>query len=158
MLVLVNCGGPGVKTPAPSPTGETSSTVASDACHVGDTTYCVLNPSVTPETIQSTICVAGWTATIRPSASYTSQLKLQQMQVEGLLGMASDYEEDHRLPLELGGAPSDPMNLSPEARIGAPNNSYTKDQAENLANQGADLRQVQADFALKWLAPWPRYT
>jgi hypothetical protein len=29
-------------------------------------------------------------------------------------GPATDYEEDHLIPLELGGAPRDPRNLWPE--------------------------------------------
>jgi hypothetical protein len=125
--------------------------------------YCVLNPDVTPATIRQTICVVGWTASIRPPSSYTSALKVEQLQQIGFADQnPADYEEDHRMPLELGGAPSDPRNLSPEAHSGTPNNSYTKDTAENLArswvcNQGADLRQVQTDFIAMWLGPYPTY-
>jgi hypothetical protein len=126
-------------------------------------TYCVLNPDVRPETIRTTICVSGWTATIRPPAVYTSKLKAEQMASEHLPGTAADYEEDHRMPLELGGAPRDSYNLSPEARAGVTNTAAIKDSAENLAkhrvcDQGADLRQVQADFVKMWLAPYPGYT
>ena len=35
------------------------------------------NPDVTQSTIGSTTCVSGWTATIRPSTSYTNALKAQ---------------------------------------------------------------------------------
>ncbi|MEU4526156.1 hypothetical protein AB0F52_46480 [Amycolatopsis sp. NPDC024027] len=35
------------------------------------------NPDVTQATIGSTICVSGWTATIRPSTTYTNGLKKQ---------------------------------------------------------------------------------
>jgi len=117
----------------------------------------VLNPDVTQATIKTTICVVGWTTTIRPPSSYTSQLKAQQMATEHLPGSPSDYEEDHRVSLELGGAPSDPMNLSPEAHPG----SFTKDADENRAKTrvcaGADLRQVQTEFIQKWLGPYPTY-
>jgi hypothetical protein len=121
-------------------------------------TYCVLNPDVTPDTIRQTICVSGWTATIRPPASYTSALKQQQIADEHLSDTnPADYEEDHRMPLELGGAPRDPMNLSPEAHPG----SFNKDSAENVAKAkvcaGADLRQVQTEFIAAWLAPYPGY-
>lgn len=66
------------------------------------------------------------------------------------------------MPLELGGAASDPLNLSPEPHAGTPNNSYTKDQGENLAHawvcqQGMDLRTAQLDFVTRWLEPWPAY-
>src|SRR5215510_5854842 len=81
-LVLVACssGGsaaPFEPTPAVSPTilttasPQPSPTV--DVCHVNGVTYCVLNPAVTQATIGTTICVRGWTATIRPPPSYTDR-------------------------------------------------------------------------------------
>lgn len=131
--------------------------VVSDPCHHGTVVYCVLNTAVTEETIRSTICVSGWTATVRPPTSYTEPLKLQQMSAEGLSGPPPAYEEDHRVPLELGGSPADPENLSPEAHPG----SYSKDAAENASKAevcaGADLRTVQAAFVARWLAPHPGY-
>lgn len=75
-----------------------------------------LNPDVTPETIRSTICTTGWTRTIRPPSSYTSELKLEQMRQYGFTGGPVDYQEDHFISLELGGAPNDPENLWPERR------------------------------------------
>ncbi|MEO8745072.1 MAG: hypothetical protein ABI455_07355 [Candidatus Dormiibacterota bacterium] len=128
-----------------------------DPCHQGAVVYCVLNPFVTEATIRTTICVSGWTATVRPPTSYTSPLKLQQMGAEGLAGPASAYEEDHRMPLELGGSPADPENLSPEAHP----RSYTKDTAESAARaeacDGIDLQNVQTAFVADWLAPYPGY-
>jgi len=38
-----------------------------------------LNPSVTQANIHSTICVPGYTKTIRPPASYTTALKIRQL-------------------------------------------------------------------------------
>ena len=38
-----------------------------------------LNPDVTQATIRSTICVRGWTTTVRPPSSYTSALKIEQL-------------------------------------------------------------------------------
>ena len=73
----------------------------------------VVNPLVTQETIEQTICVPNWTAKIRPPASYTNKLKLEQMKEWGLPGTPSDYEEDHRLDLGAGGSPTDPKNLWP---------------------------------------------
>ena len=74
----------------------------------------VLNPDVTQETIGETICVSGWTKTIRPPTEYTNALKLRQMRVYGLTGSPSDFQEDHLVSLELGGHPTDPRNLWPE--------------------------------------------
>ena len=38
----------------------------------------VVNPKVTQDNIQKTICVSGYTKTIRPPVSYTNKLKLEQ--------------------------------------------------------------------------------
>jgi hypothetical protein len=74
----------------------------------------VLNPDVTQVTINKTICVHGWTRTIRPPTSYTNDLKRKQMREYGVAGDLSDYQEDHLISLELGGHPTDPRNLWPE--------------------------------------------
>jgi hypothetical protein len=74
----------------------------------------VLNPDVTQATIGSTICVRGWTATIRPPVDYTNELKLRQMRAYRETGGPSAYQEDHLISLELGGDPTDPRNLWPE--------------------------------------------
>ncbi len=74
----------------------------------------VLNPEVTQATIASTICIRGWTKTIRPSSDYTSRLKLEQLRAYGLRGRPTEFQEDHLISLELGGHPTDPRNLWPE--------------------------------------------
>jgi hypothetical protein len=74
----------------------------------------VLNADVTQATIHSTICVHGWTKTIRPPTSYTNELKRKQMREYGVRGSLSEYQEDHLISLELGGHPTDPRNLWPE--------------------------------------------
>ena len=86
-----------------------------------------VNPAVTQVTIGMTICVSGWTRTVRPPTGYTNTLKLKQMTQYSETGPPSAYEEDHLIPLELGGAPRDPRNLWPEPRPRA--NSV--DQVEN---------------------------
>jgi hypothetical protein len=73
-----------------------------------------LNPGVTQSTIRTTICVRGWTRTVRPPSSYTSALKREQLRRFGLRGPPSAYQEDHLISLELGGSPTDPRNLWPE--------------------------------------------
>lgn len=72
------------------------------------------NPKVRQTTIRRTICRRGWTKKIRPPVSYTNALKAKQMAQYGETGSPSLYEEDHLIPLELGGAPSNPKNLWPE--------------------------------------------
>jgi hypothetical protein len=98
-------GGTTSTTPAPTP-----DVVLPDP----ELTPGVFNPAVRQATIRRTICVHGWTKTVRPPASYTNRLKLQQMAQYHETGPPSAYEEDHFIPLELGGAPRDPKNLWPE--------------------------------------------
>jgi hypothetical protein len=74
--------------------------------------------------------VRGWTRTIRPPTSYTSELKLRQIREYGVGGSPSDYQEDHLISLELGGHPTDPRNLWPEPIERA----LKVDQTENELN------------------------
>jgi hypothetical protein len=54
---------------------------------------------------------------VRPPQQYTHALKRQQIREFGYAdGKLGDYEEDHLVPLGLGGAPYDPRNLWPEPR------------------------------------------
>ncbi|HST13559.1 MAG TPA: hypothetical protein VLJ44_01765 [Gaiellaceae bacterium] len=76
----------------------------------------VTNAAVTQRTINKTICVSGWTTKVRPTVSFTDSLKLKQMKQYGEKGKPTAYEEDHLIPLELGGAPRNPKNLGPEPR------------------------------------------
>jgi hypothetical protein len=70
---------------------------------------------VTQATISKTICVKGWTATIRPPSSYTSALKRVQLVVWQYADTnQAHYEEDHLISLELGGAPRSKKNLWPQ--------------------------------------------
>lgn len=88
------------------------------------------NPDVTQSTIGSTICKSGWTATVRPPTSYTNALKVQGIADYGYSDTSlADYEEDHFVPLELGGAPRDPANLWPQPRSGT-KTATTKDGVE----------------------------
>lgn len=120
-----------------------------------------LNPAVTQASISSTICVSGWTATIRPSSSYTTGLKVQQIVTYGYADTStSSYEEDHLISLELGGAPTDPRNLWPEPYTisladGRSTGAHTKDGFEtslkNKVCSGAiTLAQAQASIGIHW--------
>lgn len=70
--------------------------------------------TVRQSTIRKTICVAAWRAKVQPPVSFTNALKLRQMKQYGETGSPRAYEEDHLIPLELGGAPRSPRNLWPE--------------------------------------------
>jgi len=98
----------------------------------------VLNPTVSQQTIRSTICTHGWTRTIRPPTSYTSDLKRRQLRQFSLRGPPSAYQEDHLISLELGGHATDVRNLWPEPYPRA----STVDRMEN------DLRARVCDGSL----------
>lgn len=71
-----------------------------------------INQDVTQETIQQTICVSGYTKSVRPATSYTNGVKKLLMERQGLdWSHASEYELDHRIPLALGGHPRKLENL-----------------------------------------------
>lgn len=110
------------------------------------------NPSVNQANIDSTICRAGWTETVRPPESYTDDLKYEQMLSYGDRGSPSGYEEDHLIPLELGGSPASPKNLWPEPGP-IPN---PKDAVENAARHAVcdgsmSLAAAQQAIARDWV-------
>ncbi len=122
----------------------------------------VLNPAVTQATIGLTICVTGWTDTIRPPTSYTNALKVQQIGEYGYAdrSMAS-YEEDHLISLELGGNPTDPRNLWPEPyTISLPDGrsvgAHVKDSFETRLKHEVcagtmTLAQAQTEVGIHWV-------
>lgn len=67
-----------------------------------------LNPAVTQATVAETICRRGWAQSVRPSAAWSSKLKRSQLPAGA---SAKDYQLDHLMPIELGGAPKDEANL-----------------------------------------------
>lgn len=72
---------------------------------------------VTQQNIHQTVCVKGYTKTIRPPAHYTNKLKKRQIRKYGYADRnAKHYEEDHLVALSIGVAPRDPRNLWPEPR------------------------------------------
>ena len=79
-----------------------------------------VNPMVTPQTMRSTICVPGWTKTVRPPVSMTNAIKAKFIRRQGTTRPMRDFELDHIIPLCLGGAPRSEKNLQlqlwPEAK------------------------------------------
>lgn len=123
-----------------------------------------LNPAVTQDTVNQTICVKGWTKTIRPPAAWTSALKRRQLRELGYPEQhMRAYEEDHRLPLELGGAPEDERNLWPEPWFGVDGwTADRKDELENTLNHlvcshRIPLSEAQAAFLGDWTQAYKRY-
>jgi hypothetical protein len=111
-----------------------------------------IDPRVTQSDIQTTICRAGYTETVRPAESITEPEKEASLAAYGDTLPLHYYEYDHLIPLELGGAPNDPRNLWPEPG-GSPN---PKDELENrlreLVCSGAmQLAVAQRAIATNWV-------
>lgn len=112
-----------------------------------------INPNVTQANIHQTICVSGFTKTIRPPESYTNRLKAEQMVEYGFTDSIHAHEEDHLISLELGGSPDDPHNLWPEPDS-SPN---PKDKVEDLLHRAVcagrvSLHEAQVRIATDWTA------
>ncbi|MFL9911889.1 hypothetical protein [Paraburkholderia sp. RL17-337-BIB-A] len=122
----------------------------------------VINPDVTQANISSTVCVRGWTKTVRPPASYTKRLKKFQIRQYGYADAdPRDYEEDHLIPLSVGGNPTDPRNLWPEPRK-SEWNADRKDELEFAMYMGVchgeiSLDDAQRTFATNWIEACKRY-
>ncbi|MDE3064369.1 MAG: hypothetical protein KGJ36_01710 [Acidobacteriota bacterium] len=123
-----------------------------------------LNPRVTQSTLHSTICVPGYSSSVRPSESYTEALKFRQLDGGYNLNgdtRARDYEEDHLIPLELGGSPTSVWNLWPEPwRVTW--NAGRKDALENTLHRlvcagVVSLASARHVVATNWIAGYQRY-
>jgi hypothetical protein len=103
----------------------------------------VRDPRVKQSNIATTICRKGYTATVRPPSSYTTKLKKKQLADYGYHAGAklSSYEEDHLISLELGGDPTDPKNLWPEAYSPKPG-ARQKDTVEGYLHRQVCDRQI----------------
>ncbi len=152
------------ETAAP-PTATTSTVPNEDAPYLPNPAWQpgAYNPAVTQDNIQSTICVSGYTKTIRPPASYTDALKVQQIAQYGYSDTnTADYEEDHLIALEDGGDPKDPKNLWPQPRNTTPWNASQKDTLENVLHQLVCSNQIPLDearqaLATDWVAAYKKY-
>jgi len=121
-----------------------------------------LNPSVTQSTIQQTICVAGYTATVRPPSSYTNVVKKSLLVLAGIpLSAIHDYELDHIIPLAIGGHPSNSRNLMLQPWEGE-NGAHRKDRLEVklqclVCTGQLTLSQAQTEIADNWQSAYHRH-
>ena len=112
-----------------------------------------LNPQVRQATIARTICRSGWTSTVRPSESVTEREKRASMAAYGDRGPTRDYEYDHFVPLELGGATNDPRNLWPEPEASPNAKDAVEDELNREVCEGRmTLARAQHAIASNWVA------
>ena len=121
-----------------------------------------IDPAINQSNIQSTICVKGYTKTVRPPAYYTNSLKKKQMMDYGYIDInPAHYEEDHLIPLSIGGNASDQANLWPQPRI-SEWNAEKKDILElklyKLVCEGAvTLDDARHQISTNWIETYKRY-
>ena len=111
------------------------------------------DPAVTQTTIDRTICVRGWTETVRPPESVSEREKWASMAAYGDTGSMDGYEYDHFVPLELGGATNDPRNLWPEPGA-SPNPKDAVEDRLRLAvcNRSISLARAQREIVENWVS------
>jgi hypothetical protein len=111
-----------------------------------------LNPAVTQANIGQTICVSGWTARVRPPESVTEAEKLASMAAYDDTGSAHDYEYDHFVPLELGGATNDARNLWPEPGASPNPKDSVEDELHRAVCDGQmSLARAQHIIVTDWV-------
>jgi hypothetical protein len=112
-----------------------------------------INPAVTPATIARTICVRGWTARVRPPEGVTEAEKRASLAAYGDHGPLRDYEYDHLIPLELGGAVNDPRNLWPQPGASPnPKDAVEERLREAVCDGALSLSRAQTQIARNWVA------
>ncbi|HEY3115363.1 MAG TPA: hypothetical protein VGK54_01340 [Chloroflexota bacterium] len=142
---------------APAARAKTSECISENGLPDHDCTPGSVDSRVGADNVRSTICISGYTRTVRPPESVTFRIKQAQIQAYGLQGRPlSEFELDHLIPLELGGAPDDVANLWPEPWTGLWN-ARQKDAVENflhrqVCNGAMSLSQAQTAIASNWIA------
>ena len=123
-----------------------------------------VDPRVTQANIHQTICVRGYTKTVRPPQQFTHDLKVRQIRLYGYADKRlRDYEEDHLVALEIGGSPDSARNLWPQPHHVIGNwGSLAKDRLENrlhtlVCHRKLPLAQAQREIAHDWIAAYKHY-
>lgn len=115
-----------------------------------------VDPAVTQENISETVCVPGYTRTVRPPVGYTNQIKQEMLENEyAAQGDLKSTQLDHLVPLIVGGHPSDRDNLWVQSYAG-PRGASFKDQCERRSGQALcrgeiTLEEAQRGFMNHWI-------
>jgi hypothetical protein len=116
-----------------------------------------VSPAVTQSSIDSTICTDGYTERVRPPESITEPEKKASLAAYGDALPLHDYEYDHLVPLELGGATNDPRNLWPEPGASPNPKDSLEDRLRSMVCDGQlTLAVAQREIAVNWIAAYHR--
>ena len=123
-----------------------------------------LDPAVSQATIATTICASGYSTVVRAAATDPERMKQQVGLAYGVTDTLSEYQGDHLIPLELGGAPDDLANFwdQPNRQVltdGTVVTSAQKDALENTLKSRVcagqmTLLDAQRQIATDWYAAW----
>lgn len=116
-----------------------------------------VDPRVTQRNLAGTICQRGYTRGVRPPLRLTEPIKRERLAAYGFAGQPlRQFELDHLVALEIGGAPTSLANLWPEQRHG-PDGASAKDRVERAARAAVcagsiGVTEVQRAMARDWKA------
>jgi hypothetical protein len=118
-----------------------------------------IDARVTQSNIAMTICMRSWTRSVRPPWWVTAPIKRRMAAEQGV--DARDYELDHVVPLDLGGAPLDLRNLQLQLWRG-PCNARQKDAVEvetakAVCEGDVTLVDARHDIAADWRSAYKDY-
>lgn len=115
------------------------------------------DPRVNAGNVDQTICVKGYTKSVRPAKSVTDVIKRERMAAYGIDAPMNTYELDHLIPLELGGS-SSVANLWPQpwdGALGAHAKDRLEDRLRTLVCDGRmTLDAAQTVFATDWVSTY----
>lgn len=118
-----------------------------------------VNPKVSQNNLDSTVCKSGYTKSIRPPVSVTRVEKQRNAESYSYTGDLTYAEYDHLVSLVLGGDPNDPRNLwveppSPSHRdkdgVNNPKDVVEVKLSTAVCNRRVQLADAQAAIAADW--------
>jgi hypothetical protein len=117
-----------------------------------------ISPAVKQANIQRTICHSGYSQSVRPPESITRREKLASMAAYGDTDSSRNYEYDHLVSLELGGATNAAKNLWPEPGASPNVKDRLEDRLHKLVCDGSvTLSSAQSQVARDWRSAYRRY-
>jgi hypothetical protein len=122
----------------------------------------IANAKVTQKNISETICNPRRLAKTKPSRRFTENLKKKQLKAWDYDDRdVKNYVEDHVIPIEVGGHPTNPGNLWPQS-ISERWNAATKDKLEEYVSREVcaermPLKDAQGVFKKGWVEVFHLY-
>lgn len=112
----------------------------------------ITDPAVTQETLAETVCIRGYTRTVRPGWRALRRIKLWLLEAAGEPPEhAPAYQLDHAMPLVLGGDPRDPANMVLQPRGEAARKDRIERKLGCLVCTGqVGLDEARAEIAGDW--------